>query len=114
MPKYGQIDGMPIGLNPNEVTIANLLKIRGYNTGIIGKWHLDNRPEFLPNRYGFYDFFSLPYSNDIHLPYKKYWKFPPLPLLRNEQLIETELNQDLLTQRYISESIQFRDLETRI
>ncbi|SVD31426.1 uncharacterized protein METZ01_LOCUS384280, partial [marine metagenome] len=41
------------GLNPSEVTIAEVLKARGYATGIVGKWHLGDQPEFLPTRQGF-------------------------------------------------------------
>ena len=41
------------GLDPGEITIAELLKQQGYVTGIIGKWHLGDQPEFLPTRQGF-------------------------------------------------------------
>ncbi len=53
------------GLNPNEITIAELLKTRGYATAIIGKWHLGDAPEFLPTRHGFDYYLGLPYSNDM-------------------------------------------------
>ena len=49
----------------DEVTIAEMLKARGYATGMIGKWHLGHLPEFLPARQGFDLHFGLPYSNDM-------------------------------------------------
>jgi arylsulfatase A len=53
------------GLNPDEMTIAEVLKGAGYATGIFGKWHLGDQPEFLPTRQGFDYYFGLPYSNDM-------------------------------------------------
>lgn len=54
-----------IGLNPDEQTIAELLKERGYATGAVGKWHLGHREPFLPLQQGFDEYFGLPYSNDM-------------------------------------------------
>ena len=42
-----------VGLSPKEVTVAEVLKAAGYATGIIGKWHLGDQPEFLPLKQGF-------------------------------------------------------------
>ena len=53
------------GLHPDEITVAELLKEQGYATGIIGKWHLGDQPEFLPTRQGFDWFFGIPYSATI-------------------------------------------------
>ena len=53
------------GLARNHVTIAEMLKSLGYATGIVGKWHLGHRPEFLPTRRGFDEYYGLPYSNDM-------------------------------------------------
>jgi arylsulfatase A-like enzyme len=53
------------GLPVSEVTLAELLKARGYKTGITGKWHLGVEDPFIPNnrgfqyQYGFYEAFSL-------------------------------------------------------
>lgn len=97
------------GLNPSEVTIAEVLKGAGYKTGIFGKWHLGDQPEFLPTRQGFDEFFGLPYSHDIHpfhLNDKKY-KFPPLPLLEMEKLIEEEPDADYLTKRFTERAVDF-------
>src|SRR6476646_10248165 len=52
----------PIALNPEEETIASLLKAHGYKTAIFGKWHLGQQPPYLPLSYGFDEFVGLPYS----------------------------------------------------
>jgi arylsulfatase A len=54
-----------VGLNPNEVTIAEVLKPVGYATACIGKWHLGDQPAFLPTGQGFDSYFGIPYSNDM-------------------------------------------------
>lgn len=38
------------GLHPDETTIAELLKGKGYRTACIGKWHLGDQPNFLPTK----------------------------------------------------------------
>ena len=93
-----------IGLHPDEVTLAEVAKSRGYATMMIGKWHVGHLPEFLPTRQGFDHYFGLPYSNDMH---KGRQGFPPLPLYRDEQVIETEPDQSQLTKRYTEEAVKF-------
>lgn len=41
------------GLPGSEITLAEALKPQNYHTVHIGKWHLGNSPEFLPNAQGF-------------------------------------------------------------
>ncbi len=53
------------GIHADELTIAEVVKQRGYATAIYGKWHLGHHPKFLPTRHGFDDYFGLPYSNDM-------------------------------------------------
>lgn len=98
----------PKGLNPEEVTIAEVMKSAGYKTGMFGKWHLGDQLEFLPTRQGFDEFFGLPYSHDIHPnnPNGKY-KFPPLPLLEGETVIELEPDADFFTQRITERAVKF-------
>jgi len=93
-----------IGLHPDEVTVAEVAKARGYETIMIGKWHLGHFPEFLPTRQGFDQYFGLPYSNDMKQSRRGY---PPLPLYRGEQVIETEPDQSQLTRRYTEEAVKF-------
>jgi len=54
-----------VGISTNEMTMAELLKQRGYATGIFGKWHLGDSQPFLPLQHGFDEYFGLPYSNDM-------------------------------------------------
>jgi len=76
-----------IGINSTEITVAELLKERGYATACFGKWHLGSAPKFLPPNHGFDIYFGLPYSNDMspnprNNPAPNARKHPPLPLIR--------------------------------
>ncbi|MEM6278010.1 MAG: sulfatase [Verrucomicrobiota bacterium] len=96
------------GLNPDETTIAEVLRDAGYITAIVGKWHLGDQPEFLPTRHGFGSYFGIPYSNDMgHKDRPDPYVYPPLPLLRDEEVIEEEPDQAQITKRYTEESIKF-------
>ncbi|MBC2838643.1 sulfatase [Robiginitalea sp. SC105] len=100
----------PIGLNPEEETLAELLKQQGYRTGIFGKWHLGDQPEFLPTQHGFDEFFGIPYSNDmwpLHPQQGPVFDFGPLPLYEQERVIDTLEDQTLLTRRITERSVSF-------
>ncbi len=103
----------PIGLSPNEHTIADLLKEQGYATMAVGKWQVGDAPEFLPTRRGFDRYFGLPYSNDMggpaDLAKAKRQRRPPLPLVQNGKVIETVTpeGQNRLTERYTAEAVRF-------
>lgn len=74
-----------VGLNPKEETIAELLKAKGYATGIFGKWHLGSKQEFLPLQQGFDEYYGVPYSHDmwpLH-PWQKQAQYPPLHWIEN-------------------------------
>ena len=98
----------PKGLNPKEVTIAEVLKTRGYATAIIGKWHLGDQPRFLPTRQGFDYYFGIPYSDDMTpRPRGKRKLWPPLPLLENERVIDAPVDRNLLTKRTTEKAVAF-------
>lgn len=104
------------GLPADEVTVAEVLKQKGYRTACIGKWHLGHRPEFLPTRNGFDYYFGVPYSNDMDRvpnaggpsgslnPKVEWWN---VPLMRNEEIIERPADQHNLTQRYTEEAVKW-------
>ncbi|MDF1753351.1 MAG: sulfatase [Verrucomicrobiales bacterium] len=97
------------GLNPDEITIAEVLKSAGYKTGMFGKWHLGDQPEFMPTKQGFDEFLGIPYSHDIHPfhPRQSHYKFPPLPLLQDETVIEMDPDADFLTKRFTEGAVTF-------
>jgi arylsulfatase A len=100
------------GLGANELTIAQMLKQKGYATGMAGKWHLGHQPEFLPTQRGFDEFFGLPYSGDMwpHHPEAKPGTYPPLPLYENDRVIKPglePLDQEQLTVQYAERAVRF-------
>jgi arylsulfatase A len=96
------------GLNPDETTIAEVLKARGYATAIYGKWHLGHQAPFLPLRHGFDEYLGLPYSNDMwpRHPQRKNF-FPDLPLIEGDRAIEVDPDQSQLTRRYTERAVGF-------
>ena len=107
----------PIGLSAAEHTIGRLLQAQGYKTIVIGKWHVGDDVSFLPTRRGFDHYFGLPYSNDmggreaaakVKLGAKPDPR-PPLPLVRDEKVIETvsPKGQGRITERYTDEAVKF-------
>jgi arylsulfatase A-like enzyme len=101
-----------IGISSSERTVADLLKAQGYATICIGKWHLGDQPEFLPTRHGFDHYLGLPYSNDMGGPVrpnagKPNSRKPPLPLVRDQQVIEAPVEQDKLVELYTNEALKF-------
>jgi arylsulfatase A len=104
--------GSKIGISEGEVTIAEALKPLGYVTGIFGKWHLGDRPEFLPTRHGFDEYFGVPYSNDMwpFHPEAKEGTYPPLPLYDGDKPVKVGLtgkDQEQLTTQYEEHAVDF-------
>ena len=99
--------GQGVGLNPEETTIPKLLKDAGYATALIGKWHCGDQPEFLPTRHGFDHYYGLPYSNDMGIQKVRPDVKNPLPLMRDEEVIQEQPEQESLTERYVEESVRF-------
>ena len=95
------------GLNPKEITIAEVLKKAGYRTACVGKWHLGDQQPFLPRKQGFDEYFGIPYSNDMGTRQRRPDRNPPLPLMRNETVIEAPADQTQLTRKYTEEAIKF-------
>ena len=100
------------GISDSEMTLAQLLKQKGYATGMAGKWHLGRPAQFLPVHHGFDEYFGLPYSNDmwpLH-PEAKPGTYPPLPLIEGDQVIKlglTHEDQEQLTTQYTERAVKF-------
>lgn len=88
--------GSPIGLNPEEETIADLLRAKGYATAIFGKWHLGDHPSMLPLSQGFDEYYGVPYSHDmwpLH-PNQAKAKYPLLNLIEGSKPVKNIDNLD--------------------
>ncbi len=103
--RYGVRSGIPgvlqpgdkYGLSTSETTIADLLKGQGYKTMCVGKWHLGTYPQYMPTQRGFDDYYGIPYSNDQD----------PCIMMRGMQIVESPVDQDMVTQRYTQTAIDF-------
>lgn len=112
------------GLNPEETTIAEMLKPLGYATAVFGKWHLGHHHPFLPLQQGFDEYFGLPYSNDMWpvdydgVPVSEKENptraskanYPPLPLYQGNdpvREINTLEEQGELTTLYTEKAVDF-------
>lgn len=114
---YPQRVGLPdvlgpnskIGISDKEMTLAQVLKTRGYACGCFGKWHLGDATKFLPLRHGFDEYFGLPYSNDMW-PGHPTGKYPELPLIDGEKVVNpsvTHADQNQLTTWYTERVVSF-------
>ncbi|NIP18778.1 MAG: sulfatase-like hydrolase/transferase, partial [Xanthomonadales bacterium] len=86
------------GIPEDEALLPELLKRRGYRTGMVGKWHLGDQPGHLPNDNGFDSFYGVLYSNDQE----------KLAVFRDREIeAPPPLDIDTLTQHYTREALAF-------
>lgn len=98
------------GIERSEITIAELLKQRGYRTAIVGKWHLGHQPQYLPLQHGFDHYFGIPYPNDFgpeRLGGTGSRGYPPIPLWRDDKIIEQPVDLKPLPDRFTADAIAF-------
>lgn len=87
------------GLDPKkEITVAKLLREAGYQTGLIGKWHLGDHAKYLPPKQGFDEYFGIPFPND-HGP-ERYWNMnsvglDKIPVLEGMHVVKRVNNPEL-------------------
>lgn len=109
--------GATYGIPENETTIAEALRAQGYATGMVGKWHLGEREQYLPTSHGFDEYFGILFSDDMGLAYNnrtaeaefedEWYGCTPLPLLNGTRVAEQPLDLAGLTQRYTSFAVDF-------
>lgn len=116
---YVLFPGEHIGLPSEEITLAELLKGKGYATACIGKWHLGWDAPFRPQHQGFDLFFGVPYSNDsnewpVGAPFMQVMGLVPLPLIDGNRVVEAPADISQLTRRYTERAVAFiRENRTR-
>lgn len=93
------LGGDDLGINPDEITIAELLRKQGYRTGCIGKWHLGDKPLFHPNNHGFdyfYGFLNPSYSDKANRL-----------IYRNQKIVDRGPESSRITGDLTSEAVEF-------
>jgi arylsulfatase A-like enzyme len=100
------------GIHSAEMTIAELVKQKGYATAAVGKWHLGSLPQFLPVKHGFDEYYGIPYSNDMwpYHPQSNKGAYPKLPMIENDTVVDAEVtpeDQTRLTTEYTERGVQF-------
>jgi arylsulfatase A len=100
------------GINADEMTLAELVKQKGYATAAVGKWHLGSLPQFLPTKHGFDQYYGIPYSNDMwpFHPQAKKGAFPKLPMIEDDRVVDDDVtpeDQTRLTTDYTARGVQF-------
>jgi arylsulfatase A-like enzyme len=98
-----------IGLHPEETTLAEVLRGKGYTTAMFGKWHLGRPRSLLPIHHGFQEYLGLPYSNDMwpRHPSAKPGSYPPLPLIEGDRVVRELEDQSDLTRMLTDRSVDF-------
>lgn len=100
--------GAKNGIHEDELTIAEVLKPKGYTCAAYGKWHLGDAIQFLPLRNGFDDYYGIPYSNDMW-PNHPSHRYPDLPLIEKEKVIELNPDQSRFTTDFTNRAVDFID-----
>jgi arylsulfatase len=100
----------PYGIHPEETTMGELLKQKGYQTAAYGKWHLGDALPFLPLQNGFDEYYGLPYSNDMwpfHPQQGEVFNFPDLPTIDGNEIIGYNTDQSQFTTDYTTRALAF-------
>jgi arylsulfatase A len=86
------------GIPEDEVLLSEVLSRRGYNTGLVGKWHLGGTSGHIPNNRGFDSFYGALWSNDD----------PPYAIYRDRQVeLPAPADQNVLTRNFTLEAQEF-------
>ncbi len=102
--------GSNYGIHPEEMTMGELLRQKGYATAIFGKWHLGDARQFLPLQNGFDEYYGLPYSNDMwpnHPQQGDWFNFPDLPTYDGNEVVGYNTDQSRQTTDYTTRSVNF-------
>lgn len=87
------------GMDQEEITFAEIVKEKGYQTAIVGKWHLGHLEKYLPLNQGFDSYYGIPYSNDME----------SVVYLKDFEVDSIKVDQRFTTKTYTQKSLEFID-----
>jgi arylsulfatase A-like enzyme len=97
-----RVRGLRSRLPADEITLPEALRVAGYRTGMVGKWHLGGASPSLPHELGFDSHFGMLFSNDMD----------PVPIVRDGEVVDPHpVDQTTLTARYTEEAIRFLEAQ---
>ena len=85
-----------MGIPASEITLGELFTSAGYYTACVGKWHLGHKPQFMPLKHGYQEYYGILYSNDMH----------PVHLYENNLLKQTLVIQQTITRIYTERALK--------
>ena len=97
----------PWGIHPDEMTLGELVKQKGYATAIFGKWHLGDHHQFLPLQNGFDEYYGLPYSNDMWPYHPTSNAYGDLPTIKGNEVVGYNTDQTRFTTDYTEYAVSF-------
>ena len=101
-PLTGRPHDMNIGLPADHPTLSSLLKANGYETALVGKWHLGLLSEHHPRRHGFDEFFGILHGGADYFTHEDLSEREGL--YENETVIERE---GYLTELFTERAVEF-------
>jgi arylsulfatase A-like enzyme len=103
----GAKNGMPI----NEITLAEVLKKGGYQTGMVGKWHLGDKDSSLPLSQGFDYYYGMLYSHDYRSPYTE--TDTTIKIYENRSPVISRPSDSSLIQLYAKQAVSYINKQSK-
>lgn len=91
------------GLPLDQVTLADRLKSVGYATGMVGKWHLGDKPAYRPLKRGFDEYYG--FLGGAH-PYVNLAASDRAPIFRGNEPVD---EKEYLTDAFAREAVEYID-----
>jgi arylsulfatase A len=94
------------GLAPGELTLAEVMKLQGHVTALIGKWHLGFVPGMRPMNQGFDQYYGVLHNLD-RFETEHFKAAGGMPVLRGDEVAERPADPAKMTTLYTAEALRF-------
>ncbi|HAI75776.1 MAG TPA: arylsulfatase [Microscillaceae bacterium] len=102
---YRKARGLQNALPKDEILLPEVLQAAGFQTALVGKWHLGDKKGHQPNDFGFQMFYGVHFSNDMK----------PFQVFLNDQVVipPDKIDQRNLTELYTQKAVEFIKLQAQ-